>query len=74
MYTLMRQIFIAVLGGVVAAGVILVANGTERQASIALAQVNVGSPGAVDAGAPHYINYQDRSITPIAACPLPIPA
>ena len=70
MYTLMRQIFIAVLGGVVAAGVILVANGTERQAGIALAQVNVGSPGAVDAGAPHYINYQGQVYNPNSGVPI----
>jgi hypothetical protein len=72
MYTLLRQVFVAMLGGVVAAGVMLVANNIERGPSIALAQTsatvttipNTSGTDAVDADARKAINYQGQVYNP----------
>ncbi len=70
MQTLLRQVFVAILGGVVAASILLVANDTERQPSAALAQVTMDSPTSTDAGAPHQINYQGQVYDPTSGAPL----
>jgi hypothetical protein len=70
MHTLLRQVLIAILGGVVAASILLVANDTERQPSAALAQVTIDSPSSTDADAPHQINYQGQVYDPTNGAPL----
>jgi hypothetical protein len=69
MYTLIRQLLVAVLGGMVATGVMLVANHSERQPNIALAQTSINSPTSVDADAPRQINYQGQVYNPNGGAP-----
>jgi hypothetical protein len=69
MYALLRQVFVAILGGVVAVGILLVTNPTERQPSMALAQTSINGPNSVNAGAPHYINYQGQVYNPNGGAP-----
>jgi hypothetical protein len=69
MYPILRQVFVAILGGVVAAGVMLVANNFERKPTIALAQTSVTSPSAVDADAKRVINYQGQVFDPNGGAP-----
>src|SRR4051812_6424784 len=64
MKTLLRQLFVAIIGGVVAAGVLLIANhiGIGRGPSIALAQTSasVSSPTSPEDDAAKTINYQGQ--------------
>lgn len=71
MYTFLRQILIAVLGGVVAAGVMLFATNIEREPRIALAQTSatVTGPSALDADARKAINYQGQVFNPNGGAP-----
>jgi hypothetical protein len=77
MYTLFRQFLVAILGGVVAVAIMLVADySTNRNAnhnvlqpSIALAQTSISSPNAADQGAPHFINYQGQVYNPNGGAP-----
>lgn len=77
MYTLLRQVFVAMLGGVVAAGVMLVANNVEREPAIALAQTSAtvttipsaSGTDAVDADARKAINYQGQVYNPNGGLP-----
>jgi hypothetical protein len=82
MYMLLRQVFVAILGGVVAAGVMLVANNLnnlERAPSIALAQTSatisstVSSTGnstdSPDGDAVKAINYQGQVYNPNGGAP-----
>jgi hypothetical protein len=74
MKALIRQLFVALLGGVVAAGVMLVANhiGIGRGPSIALAQTSasVATPASLDADAAKTINYQGQVFNPNTGAPL----
>lgn len=75
MYTILRQLFIAILGGAVAASVMLVANNlspnTERATNIALAQTvtTVNGLDSTDADAPRTINYQGQVYNPNTGTP-----
>jgi hypothetical protein len=71
MVFLVRQLFVAIFGGVVAAGVILFANGAEPKARIALAQTSaaVTAPNALDADARKAINYQGQVFNPNGGAP-----
>lgn len=69
MYTLLRQLMVAGLGGVVAAGVMLLANYPQPQPSIAIAQTSITSPTTVDADAPRQINYQGQVFNPNGGAP-----
>lgn len=76
MSTLLRQLFVAVLGGIVAAGVLLVVNNTTTAPRLALAQtsLSIGTPGADDPAAPtadarRVINYQGQVFNPNGGAP-----
>lgn len=69
MYTLVRHLLVAALGGVMAAGVMLFANHDQQQPSIALAQTSFSSPTSPDDGAPHFINYQGQVYNPNGGAP-----
>jgi hypothetical protein len=68
----LRQLLIAMLGGAVAAGILLVANQVKPQPSIALAQtsVSVVDPASTEADAPKVINYQGQVFDPNTNQPL----
>ena len=77
MPTLLRQLFVAVLGGVVAAGVMLFANNIEPEPRMALAQTNAtittsttsADPASLDADARKAINYQGQVFNPNGGAP-----
>jgi hypothetical protein len=66
MSTLLRQFLVAILGGVIAAGVMLIANNIEREPRIALAQTGTTVSGisSADADAAKVINYQGQVFNP----------
>jgi hypothetical protein len=70
MSTLLRQLFVAMLGGVVAAAILLAANhvgdSTNLAPTIALAQTNttISSTSSVDEDARKVINYQGQVFNP----------
>lgn len=74
MYTILRQFLVAILGGMVVAGVMLVTNSlapehADRKPSIALAQTTISTPTSVNAEAPHQINYQGQVFNPNGGAP-----
>jgi len=71
MKTLLRQLFVAILGGAVAASIMLVANHTDKGPSIALAQTNasVANTDSPDADAPKVITYQGQVFNPTTGGP-----
>lgn len=71
MYTLLRQLFIAMLGGVVTAGILLAVNRVEPEQRIALAQTSTSviTPQAGQADARKMINYQGQVFNPNGGAP-----
>jgi hypothetical protein len=71
MNMLLRQIFVAMLGGVVAASVMLVANNFQRMPNIALAQMNtsISDTDSINADARNTINYQGQVYDPNSGAP-----
>jgi hypothetical protein len=72
MYTPLRQLVIAVLGGVIAAGVLLVANHFERKPHMALAQTSANLTSTIaspDGDAVKAINYQGQVYNPNGGSP-----
>jgi hypothetical protein len=69
MQPVLRQLFAAILGGVVAASVILAAPSMERAPKLALAQSTVSMPNVTNADAPRHINYQGQVFNPNGGAP-----
>jgi hypothetical protein len=72
MLTYVRQLLVALLGGAMAAGILLVGNHVKPQPRIALAQTNVAvsEPSSPDADALKVINYQGQVFDPNTGEPI----